>query len=295
MTAVHIRTMTPADLDFAASCTAAEGWGAQRGAFEGFHAYDPEGCLVAEVGGPGAFAGARIGICVATPYGEQGFLGMLIVRPEARGRGVGRRLLERAIAYLRGRGARSIYLDGVLAAVPLYERLGFRKQCRSLRFGGTVAGRAHAHVRPLVEADLDAVCALDRLAFGADRSFFLKRLLAQGAALCKVLEQEGQIGGYILGQRTGGLVAAGPWVVRPQVARPADLLEGLAVEARGDVIGLGLLETNRAAAGTVRALGLAERADPPWRMALALSDAPDKVEALGASPLAYAVGSPAKG
>jgi GNAT superfamily N-acetyltransferase len=289
MTTVHIRAMTPADLDFAASCTAAEGWGSQRGEFEGFYAHAPEGCLVAETGSE------RIGICVATPYSEHGFLGMLIVCPEARGRGVGRRLLEHAIAYLHGRGVRSIYLDGALAAVPLYERLGFRKICRSLRFSGTLPGRAHPHVRPMVEADLSVVCALDRLAFGADRGFFLERRLAGDPALCKVLEQDGQIAGFMLGRRTEGLVSIGPWVARPEVKRPADLLESLAGEAGEAAIGLGVLETNRAAADTVRALGLAERAAPPWRMALGPSGASENPDALGASPLAYAVGSPAKG
>ena len=48
MTPVHIRTMTPDDLDFATSCTRVVGWFAQRSEFEGFYAHDPQGCLVAE-------------------------------------------------------------------------------------------------------------------------------------------------------------------------------------------------------------------------------------------------------
>ena len=293
--------MTSADLDFAAACTAAVGWGSQRSAFEGFYAHDREGCLVAERddlgenANPGQSARPRIGICVATPYGKQGFLGMLIVVPEARGRGVGQRLLESAIAYLRGRGVLTIGLDGVLAAVPLYERLGFRKHCRSLRFSGTLKGQAHRHIRPMTGADMNAVCALDREAFGADRSFFLDRRLAQGPALCKVLEQDGQIGGFILGQRTEGLVSAGPWIVRPEVERPANLLEAIAAEAEGCTLELGILESNAAAVEAARALGFAERADSPWRMTLGPTDASGNPDTLGATAMAYAVGSPAKG
>jgi ribosomal protein S18 acetylase RimI-like enzyme len=220
---------------------------------------------------------------------------MLIVVPEARGRGVGRRLLESAIAYLHGRGARTICLDGVLAAVPLYERLGFRKRCRSLRFSGTLTGQAHRHVRPMTGADLNAVCALDREAFGADRGFFLERRLAQDPALCKVLVQDGQIGGFVLGRRVEGQVSAGPWVVRPEVERPADLLEAIAAEAEGCRLSLGVLESNQLAARAVRALGFTERADSPWRMVLGPSGASRVPDVLGASPLAYAIGSPAKG
>lgn len=293
MTTVHIRQMTLADLDFAASCTATVGWGAQRGEFELFHAHDPQGCLVAESGDPGERA--RIGICIATPYDGQGFIGMLIVLPEARGRGVGSHLMSTAIAYLHGRGARTIGLDGVLAAVPLYERLGFHKRCHSLRLIGTLQGRDHPHVRTMQPEDLDAVCALDRLAFGADRSFFLKRRLARAPKLCKVLEQDGQIGGFVVGQPGETRVSAGPWVVRPEVARPADLLESLVLEAGQATIGLGILESNAAAVEAARALGLTAHPDSPWRMVLELSGPSSNPGTLGASPMAYAIGSPAKG
>jgi hypothetical protein len=71
MTTVCIRTMTPADLDFAASCTAAVGWGAQRGEFELFYAHDAEGCLVAEAGDapgtPNALGASPMAYAVGSP------------------------------------------------------------------------------------------------------------------------------------------------------------------------------------------------------------------------------------
>jgi ribosomal protein S18 acetylase RimI-like enzyme len=276
--------MIPPDLDFAAACTAAEGWiNETRQSFDGFYARDPAGCLVAEV------AGQRVGICVATAYETHGFVGELIVIPEARGQGIGARLLDRAIAYLRGRGVRNILLDGVVAAVPLYERAGFRKVCRSLRFSGTLAGRPHAHVRAMLRADLDAVLALDREAFGQGRRFFLERRLTLYPELCLVLLRDGAVAGYVMGRGRQGWASVGPWVVRPDVEHPVDLLESLALQVGGGSLGLGVLETNRAAAAAIRALGFAERADPPWRMALGPSSD------LGTSLMAYAVGSPATG
>ncbi len=281
---VIIRTMEPEDLDFAAACTAAEGWASEiRAEFEGLCAHDAEGCLVAEE------AGRRVGICVATCYGEYGFVGELIVRPEARGRGVGRRLLDRAVAHLHGRGAKSVLLDGVPAAVPLYERAGFRKVCRSLRLAGAVRGRAHPHVRPMQPADLAAVSALDEAAFAADRRFFLARRLSLYPALCRVLERDGHVAGYVMARPAGAAVAAGPWVVGPGAERAADLLEGLPAEGQVLEIGVGVLATNAAALAALRDLGFEERQDPPWRMLLGES------AQLGASPWAYANGSAAKG
>jgi len=53
----------------------------------------------------------------------------MAVDPEVRGQGIGRRLLEYAVAQARGLGARRLYLESSTRlgpAVHLYERLGFR-------------------------------------------------------------------------------------------------------------------------------------------------------------------------
>jgi predicted N-acetyltransferase YhbS len=289
MTAALIRVMQSGDLAFAASCTAAEGWRTQTLVeFEGFYAHDPEGCLIAEAGG------TPVGICVGTSYvhptsGGYGFVGELIVVPEMRGREIGRMLLDRAVDRLLREGARGIYLDAVRAAVPLYRRAGFRGLCSSLRFSGAIEGQGHAHVRTMVAQDLDAVCALDQEAFGADRSFFLERRWRRFPALSRVLELDGQLAGFALATRVDDLAAVGPWVVRPEVERPAALLESIALAAPGCTLGLGVLESNPAAVLTARALGLSERDDPPLRMVVG----PDR--GLSSSPMAYAIGSPAKG
>jgi len=283
---MNVRQMLPSDLDFAASCTAAEGWRSEtRPVFEGYLTYDPAGCLVAET------PDEQVGICVATSYGLYGFVGELIVLKEWRGRGIGRQLLDSAVENLRRRGAASIFLDGVPAAVPLYERAGFRRVCRSMRLTGTLRGRPSPRVRPMRGGDMDAAGRLDRAAFGADRRFFLERRLSLHPELCRVLEKDGgQIAGFIMARRIDDFVSIGPWIVRPGVARPGDLLAGLAAAAGGEVaLGLGVLETAGEALATVRSFGFAERPDPPWRMVLG-PPAP-----LGAAPGCFAIGSAAKG
>jgi ribosomal protein S18 acetylase RimI-like enzyme len=228
-------------------------------------------------------------MCVAVRYGECGFLGELIVIEDRRGRGIGRRLLESAIEYLHDAGCRSIYLDGEEKAIPLYERIGFRHICRSLRFCGQVRGRFHAQVRTMSPEDLDVVACMDREAFGADRRFFLEYRVGLFPRLCKVRLTDGEISAYCMGQPGRGVVSIGPWMVLDDVRRPMDLIESIAAETSGAKLRIGVLESNSRAVQKVRAIEDLSETVPSWRMVLG----PDS--RLGESTLLYAIGSPAKG
>ena len=272
------------DLDFAARCTAGEGWITEtREEFEGFLAHDPAGCLLALAGDEPA------AMVIATCYGEHGFVGELIVDRQVRLLGLGKTMLERAIEYLRSYGCHSIALDGVPRAVPYYESVGFRRVCRSLRLVGRIPGRADPAVRPMRESDLDAVSRLDRRAFGADRSFFLRRRLQLYPELGKVLNEDGEVRGFILGRRRPGLVWAGPWYADPRVTEPERLLRSLALESEGSDLGLGILDRGTHALSIASALGFRQKPNPSWRMVLGDSDGP------GLAPELLAIGTAAKG
>jgi ribosomal protein S18 acetylase RimI-like enzyme len=279
-----IRKMCADDLAFAAECTAAEGWQSENHTtLAGFFKNDPEGCFIAEQ------AVYPLGICIATRYGTSGFIGELIVRPEARGGGLGAALLNHAVAYLRQNRVQTIYLDGVVKAIGLYERNGFRRVCRSWRFSGKLAGKPGAHVRLMTRHDLGQVIALDQLAFGADRSFFLRLRYDIYPELSFVMVNSQEVIGYLLGRGHAGWISAGPWVMREVAGNPAELLFAFSQQADDRPISMGILEANPLACELVRSLGFTARADSPWRMALGTRDD------LGASPRCLAVGSAAKG
>jgi putative acetyltransferase len=82
-------------------------------------------------GGVGPLAGASDDVCE---------LRKMYFLEEARGRGIGRRLLEHCIAAARDMGYRTMYLEtlsGMDAARHLYEQLGFR------RLGGAMGATGH--------------------------------------------------------------------------------------------------------------------------------------------------------
>jgi predicted N-acetyltransferase YhbS len=281
---MEIRPMHKEDLRFAAECTQAEGWVSENiDVLESFFLNDPQGCLVAEENGK------RLGICIATDYGQCGFIGELIVRPEARGRGIGAALLNQGVGILETRGAETVYLDGVLKAAALYKRNGFQKICRSWRFSGHLTGKISHRVKQMTTEHLEQVFELDKLHFGADRSFFLKRRFAHFPELCKVCSEGKSITGYIMGRGGETWIAAGPWVRVIDGSNPTELLEALAIEADGRPISLGVLQSNPQACDLARSLGFNARDDSPWRMAKG------KPGDLGATPQCMAVGSAAKG
>jgi len=284
LSSIYIREMEVEDLAFAAECTAGEGWVSENfQTLAGFLLNHPSGCLLAEENG------YPVGICIASPYGKSGFIGELIVRPEVRGRGVGASLLNRGVDTLREGGAETVYLDGVLKAVDLYERNGFRKVCRSWRFSGSLPGEGHPEVRPMTAQDLGQVIALDQAHFGTDRSFFIQYRFGLFPHLCHVMRRGDRLVGYIQGRYGEDWASAGPWVVSEEADNPSALLKALAQEAGGRPITIGVLDTNQKACQLVHALGFVERTDSPWRMAKGIR------KDLGASPACYAIGSAANG
>jgi ribosomal protein S18 acetylase RimI-like enzyme len=100
---VTLRGMRAEDLPFAASLTLGEGWQSETlEELEGFHERDPAACLIAER------AGRRVGIGIATAYGNAGFLGEIVVHPACRGQGIGDQLVGALVTCLHRQDVHTI-------------------------------------------------------------------------------------------------------------------------------------------------------------------------------------------
>lgn len=173
---MHITPMTPQDLALALAWAHQEGWNPGLADAACFHAADPTGFFIGRV------AGEPVATISAVKYGSGfGFIGLYIVAPAWRGKGLGWQLWQHAMGTLHGR---CVGLDGVLAQQDNYRKSGFRLAHRNIRFAGRTAGAAPlpAGVIPLTPQHLPAVLAQDAPTFPAERSAFLRRWLSGPAS-----------------------------------------------------------------------------------------------------------------
>jgi ribosomal protein S18 acetylase RimI-like enzyme len=281
---ISIREMTTEDLDFATALTHSAGWSNEsREVFAAFLEHDARGCFIAEAGGE------KAGVCVATKYLKNGFIGELVVSKSMRVLGIGPMLFQKSLDHLLASQTENIYLDGDLNAISYYETMGFRKICRSLRFRGKIKGKKHANVRRLQPGDLDRLCAMDRELFGDNRSFFLRRRVENSPGLCLVSEKEGHLSGWIMARPGDGLLAVGPWAALNGEEDAASLLDYLSNENGSAVFRVGVLEKNVKALQLLRSRFDFQETCHSWFMVRGGSDR------LGNHPGLYAIGSGAKG
>ena len=170
------RTMRREEVALAVEWAAREGWNPGLHDADSFHAADPQGFFV------GVMDGEPVASISVVQYGGGfAFLGLYIVRPGFRGRGLGWALWQHGMASAAGR---QVGLDGVVAQQDNYRRSGFRLAWRNVRHEGRGAGRAPADARivPLDTLPFAAVRAYDAPFFPAPRDRFLAGWIAQADA-----------------------------------------------------------------------------------------------------------------
>ena len=172
-----IRHLSEADLPFANEVREIAGWNQTLVDWRRFLSLEPEGCFLAEHDSQPA------GTATTTCYGDAdlAWIGMVLVHPDFRRRGIGTALLEHCIRHLREtRGIRCVKLDATPEGQPLYEKLGFEAEWGLRRWAWRKAKgtEAQRHKAPLEKRHF----GLDRDTFGADRRRLLESLEKGGIA-----------------------------------------------------------------------------------------------------------------
>lgn len=244
------RTMTREEVALAIEWAAREGWNPGLHDAQTFRAADPAGFFVGELDG------APVASISVVKYGAGfAFLGLYIVLPEHRGRGLGWALWQHGMASAAGR---QVALDGVVAQQDNYRKSGFALAWRNVRYEGRAATAApvDARIVPLATLPFDTVAAYDAPFFPADRRPFLRAWLAQPDAAALGWAANGQLQGYgvVRGCRSG-------WKIGPLLADSESIADALyaalaARSAPGEAVYLDIPEPNAAALALTRRHGM---------------------------------------
>jgi predicted N-acetyltransferase YhbS len=175
-----------------------EDWQAALALSKGFAALSDQGQRV-------------VGSVLVTPYRtDAATINMVIVDEVARRRGLGRKLMDAAVALA---GSLPLRLVATTDGLPLYEKLGFEKTGAIAQHQGFVRSVAvPTGIRPARPADIPAIAELDRIAYGADRTNLVSCLATVGRFA--VLDRAGRLEGFAALRPFGRGEVIGPVVAR---------------------------------------------------------------------------------
>lgn len=247
----RIRPMLPSDIPVGLALCRLAGWNQLEGDWRRLLTLAPDGVFVAEE------EGERCGTASAIHYAHRtAWIGMVLVHPAFRRRGIGSALMRHGIEQLQARGVEAIKLDATDDGRPVYLKLGFQDERPAWRCQATERPpvASAAPVRPIVEEDWPALVAMDQDAFDADRMALLRLLYRDGASA--ILYRQGEVAAYGFSRPGFHASHLGPVVARDgEAARQVveTLLAGL---PEGPVY-WDLLPDNAAAVELCRSLGFA--------------------------------------
>jgi len=212
----EIRLLFESDIPAAMRLKEAAGWNQTEADWRRLLSLAPNGCFAA------VSNGRLVGTTTTTVYDELAWIGMVLVDPQHRRQGIAAQLLTVALDYLSGK-VETIKLDATALGQPVYEKFGFRVESQIERW----TGRAHStglETQSVMDRDaMRDLLDLDRLAFNADRSELIEKLI-DNACVSPVLLRaaDGALSGYALA-RSGTKKT----YIGPAVAKDPGLIETL--------------------------------------------------------------------
>ena len=242
--------MTESDITAGMLLKEIAGWNQTEADWNRFLSASRDGCFVMEADG------AVRGTAATIVYGGRfAWVGMVLVDPEYRGRGIGTNLLKRSLEYLDAIRVPCIKLDATPLGKPIYEKLGFETEYELERW--TLRRAPAVHSEPFEEMPaplLEFVMKADGEAFGADRSSILQSLHTEEPRYTDGLWNAGGMEGYAFGRHGSFADHLGPWVAKEQVTAERLLDRFLEQSSRESVI-VDCLRENPFARGLLQARG----------------------------------------
>jgi len=210
---LQIRTMSSADTSEAMRLKEAAHWNQVPEDWTGFIDLEPHGCFVGEMD--------QCVVTTATNFNYEnrfGWIGMILVDPAQRRKGIATRMMEKSIAYLESLPCPCQKLDATDAGATVYETIGFVVEYQVERW--THSGSIQPADQPrasfeLTHENLEAVAKWDAEVFGASRKRLLHWYMNNSAPSLMAGDADDPKG-FLVGRPGSGAFQLGPLAASDQ-------------------------------------------------------------------------------
>lgn len=251
---MRLRLMTEPDIPAGLHLSALAGWNQTAVDWRRFLDNSPAGCFVME------HATNVVGTATTISYENRfAWIGMVLVDPEYRKRGIGTELLKKTVEYLDQRHLPTMKLDATPLGKPLYEKLGFVTEFEIERLilkrpSKAVSIAPPPACSPVGEAEIELIVRMDREVFGADRGFLLRSLFSEASDLALTVREDGAPRCYAFARRGAFADHLGPWMATSRASAEV-LLQGFLAKSSREIVIVDCVKSNAAALELLSACG----------------------------------------
>ncbi len=196
------------DISFAVRLADQEEWGIPARDFERILRLNPRGSFIAMENA------RRVGLATTASYGKQiAWIGNVVVDKSWRGKHIGQALVKHAIGYLEKERVARVVLYSFDETIDFYRKLGFVVGPRFARFRreGRPTPRSVPKSSEHGKMPVSALLAMDKKAFGADRTRLFVDMLDSGSAWylgCATRSKRS----YLFAKKYADMYELGPWI-----------------------------------------------------------------------------------
>ena len=215
---IKYRIMNPADIAGGLKLCRKAKWNQLESDWQIFLQHSPGACLVA------IFEDQIVGTVTTIRYGHSfSWIGMVLVDPDFRRKGIGQQLLQEALQLLQAE--ETVKLDATPQGREVYLKLNFvdeypltrMSRVRTEEIPHSTRGRA------IQKGDLPRLIEFDRKIFGADRSSLLQWMSEKAPGFAFLIEEGVEIKGYAMGRYGHDFIHIGP-IIAQNIGIAQDLL-----------------------------------------------------------------------
>ncbi len=260
---IRVRLLTAKDVPFAMKLTQLAAWNQSEADWLNFISYEPKGCFLVEYQKIPAATG------IALNYQHKlGWIGMVLVHPNMRRKGLGKAVMNRAISYLKDLGVDCIKLDATPMGRNLYLNLEFTDEYKLERLEGLIwtenqsltGPSESSNLRQMKLEDIKDVAEYDGEIFGVRRDEIINGLFMCLPKYSYVYKDGNKVMGYILCRKGTNAYHIGPWIAEDfQIGKL--LYNFIAKDIEGEKVFIDIIQSNNDVRDFLKSLGYTVKRD----------------------------------